>query len=103
MLDPPKTASGEVANFSIGLRTLRKIVAFFVKFESFTVEAVPSTRWWWAVWEDVTQMGPAASTANFGPHHAMRFVLNLHDVTFGKRTIKRRPAGSTGELTCGLE
>ena len=48
-------------------------------------------------------MGPTASAANFGTHHAMRFVLNLHDVTFGECPIERRPASATGELAGGFK
>ena len=33
----------------------------------------------------------------------MRFVLNLHDVAFGKCTIERWPASATGELAGGLK
>ena len=103
MLHAPEASSGEIANLGIGFGPFWKIIAFFVKLKGFAVEAIPSASWWGAVGEDVTQMGPAASAANFCPHHAMRLVLNLHDVALGDCTIERRPAGATGELAGGLK
>ena len=103
MLHAPEASSGEVADLSVRFGSLGEIIAFFVEFKGFAVEAIPPPRGWGTIGEDVSQVRVAALAANFSTHHAVGTVFDFSDVPWREPAVERRPPGAAGEFAGGLK
>src|SRR5690606_20056378 len=67
------------------------------------VDAIPQPGRWWAVGEDVAEVGVAAGTEHFGAVHAVTVVLGGGDGIVVHRRVVAGPATAGIELGVGIE
>lgn len=73
------------------------------EFQCRRVEAIAQPRGWWAIFENVAQVGIASAAHHFHAAHEQRIIHDQRDMVFIDRLPEAGPAGARIELGIGIK